>query len=85
LPYHALYGRSWKIFSPVQRSASTAPPVDDILNAHEAIRMDVDMARKHATFRQTVQADKLRKPIKEPFKNESRVLVRDPPYTSSPG
>jgi len=58
--------------------------VDDILNAHEAIRMDVDMARKHATFRQTLQADKLRKPIKKPFKNDSRVLVRDPPYTSSP-
>jgi len=43
------------------------------------------MARKHATFRQTVQADKRRKPLTEPFKNDSRVLVRGRPYTSSPG
>ena len=42
------------------------------------------MARKHATFRQTVQADKRRKPLTEPFKNGSRVLVRGRPYTSSP-
>jgi len=27
-PYHALYGRSWKIFSPVQRSASKVPAVN---------------------------------------------------------
>jgi len=84
-PYHALYGRPRKIFNPVQRSASKVPVVDDILNAHEAIRMEVDMARKHATFRQTVQADKCRKPLTEPFKNGSRVLVRGRPYTSSPG
>jgi len=84
-PYHALYGRPWKIFNPVQRSASKVPAVDDILNAHEATRMEVDMARKHATFRQTVQADKRRKPLTEPFKNGSRVLVRGRPYTSSPG
>jgi len=84
-PYHALYGRPWKIFYPVQRSASKVPAVDDILNAHEETRMEVDMARKHATFRQTVQADKCRKPLTEPFKNGSRVLVRGRPYTSSPG
>jgi hypothetical protein len=84
-PYHALHGRPWKIFNPVQRSASKVPAVDDILNAHEATRMEVDMARKHATFRQTVQADKRRKPLTEPFKNGSRVLVRGRPYTSSPG
>jgi len=83
--YHALYGRPWKIFNPVQRSASKVPAVDDILNAHEATRMEVDMARKHATFHQTVQADKRRKPLTEPFKNGSRVLVRGRPYTSSPG
>ena len=47
--------------------------------------MEVDMARKHATFRQTVQADKRRKPLTEPFKNGSRVLVRGRPYTSPPG
>ena len=40
--------------------------------------------RKHATFRQTVQANKRRKPLTEPFKNGSRVLVRGWPYTSSP-
>jgi len=84
-PYHALYGRSWKIFNPVQRSASKVPAVDDILNAHEGTRMEVDMVRKHATFRQSVQADKRRKPLPEPFKNGSRVLVRGRPYTSSPG
>jgi len=84
-PYHALYGRPWKIFSPVQRSASKVPAVDDIFNAHEATRMEVDMARNHATFHQTVQADKRRKPLTEPFKNGSRVLVRGRPYTSSPG
>jgi len=84
-PYHALYGRPWKIFNPVQRSASKVPAVDDILNVHEATRMEVDMARKHATFRQTVEADKRRKPLTEPFKNGSRVLVRGRPYTSSPG
>jgi len=54
-PYHALHGRPWKIFNPVQRSASKVPAVDDIFNAHEATRMEVDMARKHATFRQTVR------------------------------
>ena len=58
-PYHALYRRPWKIFNPVQRSTSKIPAVDEILNNHEATRMEVDMARKHATFRQTVQADKL--------------------------
>jgi len=84
-PYHALYGRPWKIFNRVQRSASKVPAVDDILNAHEATRMEVDMARTHATFSQTVQADKRRKPLMEPFKNGSRVLVRGRPYTSSPG
>jgi len=84
-PYHALYGRPWKIFNPVQRSASKVPAVYDILNAHEATRMEVDMARKHATFRQTVQADKRRKPLTELFKTGSRVLVRGRPYTSSPG
>ena len=47
--------------------------------------MEVDMARKHATFRQTVQADKRRKPLWQPFPNDSRVLVRGRPYTSSPG
>jgi len=74
-PYHALYGRPWKLFNPVQRSASKVPAVDDILNAHEATRMEVDRARKHGTFRQTVQADKRCKPLTEPFQNDSRVLV----------
>jgi len=49
------------------------------------MRMEVDMARKHATVRQTLQADKGRKLLTEPFKNDSRVLVRGRPYTSSPG
>jgi len=84
-PYHPLYGRPWKTFNRVQRSARKVPAVDDILNAHEATRIDVDMARKHATFRQTVQADNRRKPVTEPFKNGRRVLVRGRPYTSSPG
>jgi len=84
-PYHALYGCPWKIFNPVQRSTSKVPDVDDILNSYEATRMEVDMARKHATFRQTVQADKRRKPLTEPLKNGSRVPVRGRPYTSSPG
>jgi len=83
-PYHALYGRPWKIFNPVQRSTSKVPAVDDILNAHEATRIEVDIARKHATFCQTVQADKRRKSLTEPFKNGSRVLVRGRPYTSFP-
>jgi len=43
-PYHALYGRPWKILNPFQRSATKVPAVDDILNAHEATRMEVDMA-----------------------------------------
>jgi len=84
-PYQALYGRPWRIFHPVQRSASKIPAVDEILNAHEATRMEVDMARKHATFRQTVQADKRRKPPPQPFKTGSRVLVIGRPYTASPG
>ena len=67
--YQALYGRSWKIFNPVQRSGSKIPAVDEILNNHEATRMEVDMARKRATFRQTVQADKRRKPLRQPFCN----------------
>jgi len=84
--YHALYGRPRKIFNPasVQRSASKVPAVDDILKAQEATRIEVGMARKHATFHQTVQTDKRRKPLTEPFKNGSRVLVRGRPYTSSP-
>ena len=65
-PYHARYVRTtWKIFNPVQICASKVPAVDDILNAHESTRMEVDMARKHATFSQTVQADKCRKPLTE--------------------
>ena len=84
LPYQALYGRPWKIFNPVQRSASKIPAVDEILNNHEATRMEVDMGRKHATFRQTVQADKRCKPLRQPFPNGSRVLVRGRAYTSSP-
>ena len=78
-PSHALYGRPGQIFNPVQRSASKIPAVDEILNVDEVTRMEVDMARKHATFRQTVQADKRRKPLQEPFKNGSRVLVRGGP------
>jgi len=84
-PYHALYGRPWKIFNAAQRSGSKVPAVDAILNAHEATRMEVDMARKHATFRPTVQADKHRKPLTQPLTNGSRVLVRGRPYTSSTG
>jgi len=84
-PYQALYGRPWKIFHPVQRSASKIPAVDEILNAHEATRMEVDTARKHATFRQTIQADKRCKPPPQPFKTGSRVLVIGRPYTASPG
>ena len=49
------------------------------------MRMEVDVARRHATFRQTVQADKGRKPLRQPFPNSSRVLVIGQPYTSSPG
>jgi len=41
-PYHALYVRPWKIFNPVQRSASKVPAVDDILIAHGATRREVD-------------------------------------------
>ena len=44
-PYQALHGRPGKIFNPVQRSASKIPAVDEILNNHEATRMEVDMAR----------------------------------------
>ena len=53
-PYQALYGSPWKIFNPVQRSTSKIPAVDEMLNNHEGTRMKVDMARKHATCRQTV-------------------------------
>jgi len=84
-PCHALYGRPWKIFTPVQRSASKVPAVDDIPNANETTRMEVDMARKHATFRQTVQDDKRRKRLTEPFKKGSRVLVPGHSDTSSHG
>jgi len=84
-PYHVHYGRPWKILSPVQRSPSKVPAVDDILIAHEATRMEVGMARKHATFCQTFQADKCRKPLTELVKNSSRVLVRGHLCTSSPG
>ena len=45
---------------------------------------EVDVTRKHGTFRQTVKADKCRKPLTEPLKNGSRVLVRGRPYTCSP-
>jgi len=84
-PYHALYGRPWKIFNTVPRSASKVPAVDDILNANEGTRMEVDMPRKYATFRQTVPADEPRKPLTEPFQNGSRDLVRGRLYTSAPG
>jgi len=82
---NSIYEHRWKIFSPVQRSASKVPAVDDILNPHEATRMEVAMARKHSLLRQTVQADKRHKPLTEPFKKGSRVLVRGRPYTSSAG
>jgi len=84
-PYHALYRRPWKIFGPIQRSTRKVPAVDDILNTHEAVTMEVDMARKHATSHQTVQANKCSKHLTEPFKNGSRVLIRGQPYTSSLG
>ena len=84
-PYHALYGRPWKVLNPVQRSASKIPAVDEILNTHEATRQQVYMAREHAAFRQTVQADKRRKPLPQPFKKGTRVLVLGRPYTASPG
>jgi len=80
--YHALSGWPWKIFNPVQRSARQVPAVDPIFNAQEVTRMEVAMAREHATLHQTVQADKRRKPLTEPFKNGSRVLVRVRPSTS---
>jgi len=47
--------------------------------------MELHISRKHATFGKSVQADKRRKPLTEPFMNGSRVLDRGPPYTSSPG
>jgi len=78
-PYPALSGCPCKIFSPVQRSASQVPAVDDIVKTHQAPRMEVDMARRHATFRLTVQADKRHKTLMEPFKNGGRVLVRGRP------
>ena len=43
------------------------------------------IARKQATIRQPVQADKRCKPLRQPFSNGSRVLDRGRPYTSSPG
>jgi len=58
--------------------------VDDILNAHEATRMEVAIARRHATCRQTLQADKHLKLLKELFKNGSRDLVRGHPHSFSP-
>ena len=45
-PYRPLW-TPWKIFNPVQRFASKVPALDNILNTHEATRMEVDMARKH--------------------------------------
>jgi len=84
-PYQALNRRISKIFHPDQRSTSKIPAVDEILNAHEATTGEVDMARKHATFRQTVQADKHPKPPPQPFKTGSRVLVIGRSYTASPG
>jgi len=47
--YIALYRRPWKIFSPGQRSSSKVPAVDDILNGHEATRMEVDMVLQIVT------------------------------------
>jgi len=78
-PSHALIGLPWKIFNPGQRSASKVPAVDDILDVHGATRMEVDMARKHASFPQTVQADTYWKPVTERFKNHSTVLGRGRP------
>ena len=76
-PYQALYGRPWKIINPVQRSASKIPAVDEMLNVHEATRMEVDMARKHATFCQTVQADKRGKSLQEPLRKAAEYLLED--------
>jgi len=83
--YHPLYGRPWKICNHVRRSARKVHAADDILNAHEVTSMEVDMARNHARFHQTVQADKRRKPLTNPFKNDSRVVVTGCLYTSYPG
>ena len=74
-PYQTLYGRLWNIFSPVQRSASKVPAVDDILNDHEATRMEVDMARKQGTVRPTVQADKRRKTLRNPSRIAAESLL----------
>ena len=52
--YLTHYGHPWKIFNPVQTSASKIPAVYEILNNNEATRMEVVMPRKHATFHHTV-------------------------------
>jgi hypothetical protein len=84
-PYHELYGHPWKIFPHVQKAASKVPAVGEVLNTHGATTIVEDMARKHASFCQTVQADTHRKPLLQPFKNGTRVRVRGRRYTSSHG
>ena len=84
-PYHALSGRLGKIFPHVQRSISKVPAVHNILNTHEATRMEVDMANKQGNLCQTIQADKQDKPRTGYFHYCSRVRVRGRPYTSSQG
>ena len=57
-PYKALYGRAYHILPPLTHSATKVPAADEIINNHEATRLEVEQALNHAQYRQTMQAQK---------------------------
>jgi transposase InsO family protein len=84
-PFQVVYGRPWKMFPPMMKTASQVPSADEIINNHEATRMEAELARNKAIFRQTVTANRRRKPQVIPWTIGTRVLVNGKPYASTPG
>ena len=82
--YKALYGRSYRILPPLTHSATKVPAADEIIDNHEAIRLDVEQALNHARFRQTVQAQKRRNPQPQ-WQPGQRVLIFGKAYNPPKG
>jgi len=83
-PYKALYGRAYHILPPLTHSATKVPAADEIIDNHEATRLEVEQALNHARYRQTMQAQKRRNP--QPlWQPGQRVLIYGKAYNPPKG
>jgi transposase InsO family protein len=83
-PYQALYGRPYRVLPPLTHSNTKVPAADDIIDNHEATRLEVEQALNHARFRQTVQAQKRRNPQPQ-WDIGQRVLIYGKAYNPPKG